>query len=112
MVCFIDESGQSLRPPKALTWSRRGHTPVVKVTGKAPDVEKIHHPDQPRQVGTRSLEAMREVGIHCRAEGTGGRGSPAPPMSSPWVAATPADPFRGKRLGGPLIAGRIGEIAP
>jgi hypothetical protein len=33
-VCFEDESGQSLRPPKARTWSRRGHTPVVKVSGK------------------------------------------------------------------------------
>jgi putative transposase len=29
---FEDESGQGLRPPKGRTWSRRGHTPVVKVT--------------------------------------------------------------------------------
>jgi transposase len=28
-----DESGQGLRPPKGRTWGRRGHTPVVKVTG-------------------------------------------------------------------------------
>jgi DDE superfamily endonuclease len=33
-VCFEDEAGQSLRPPKARTWGRRGHTPVVKVSGK------------------------------------------------------------------------------
>jgi len=33
-LCFEDESGQSLRPPKARTWSRRGHTPIIKVTGK------------------------------------------------------------------------------
>jgi putative transposase len=33
-VCFEDEAGQSLRPPKARTWSRRGHTPVTSVTGK------------------------------------------------------------------------------
>jgi transposase len=33
-ICFADESGQSLRPPKARTWSRRGHTPVIKVCGK------------------------------------------------------------------------------
>ncbi len=33
-VCFEDEAGQSLRPPKARTWSRRGHTPVVSVSGK------------------------------------------------------------------------------
>ncbi|MEU6798669.1 transposase [Nonomuraea wenchangensis] len=33
-ICFADEAGQSLRPPKARTWSRRGHTPVVTVSGK------------------------------------------------------------------------------
>ncbi|MEV0694679.1 transposase [Streptomyces sp. NPDC050388] len=29
-----DESGQSLRPPKARTWSRRGRSPRVEVSGK------------------------------------------------------------------------------
>ena len=33
-VCFEDEAGQNLRPPKARTWARRGHTPVVTVCGK------------------------------------------------------------------------------
>ena len=33
-VCFEDEAGQNLRPPKARTWARRGHTPVVRVPGK------------------------------------------------------------------------------
>ncbi|WP_432825686.1 transposase [Dactylosporangium sp. CA-092794] len=33
-VCFEDEAGQSLRPPKARTWSRRGDTPAVPVSGK------------------------------------------------------------------------------
>jgi hypothetical protein len=33
-VCFEDEAGQSLRPPKARTWSRGGVTPVVSVSGK------------------------------------------------------------------------------
>jgi hypothetical protein len=33
-LCFADESGQGLRPPKARTWSPRGTTPVVKVTGR------------------------------------------------------------------------------
>ena len=33
-ICFEDEAGQSLRPPKARTWARRGQTPVVKVSGK------------------------------------------------------------------------------
>ena len=32
-ICFQDEAGASLRPPKARTWSRRGITPVVKVNG-------------------------------------------------------------------------------
>ncbi|MGR3937538.1 transposase [Streptomyces sp. BRA346] len=30
-LCFADEAGQLLRPPKARTWSRRGHTPRVTV---------------------------------------------------------------------------------
>ncbi|MEU8975896.1 transposase [Streptomyces monashensis] len=33
-LCFEDEAGQSLRPPKARTWSRRGTTPLVRVSGK------------------------------------------------------------------------------
>ena len=32
-LCFEDESGQGLRPPKGRTWGRRGETPVVRVTG-------------------------------------------------------------------------------
>jgi len=28
-LCFQDESGQGLRPPKGRTWGRRGHTPGV-----------------------------------------------------------------------------------
>lgn len=31
-LCFEDEAGQGLRPPKGRTWGRRGHTPVVRVT--------------------------------------------------------------------------------
>ena len=33
-ICFEDEAGQNLRPPKARTWGRRGRTPVVTVSGK------------------------------------------------------------------------------
>jgi hypothetical protein len=33
-LCFEDEAGQTLRPPKARTWGRRGHTPQVQVSGK------------------------------------------------------------------------------
>ena len=32
-LCFEDESGQGSRPPTGRTWGRRGHTPVVTVTG-------------------------------------------------------------------------------
>jgi transposase len=32
-VCFEDEAGQGLRPPKGRTWARRGDTPVVRVRG-------------------------------------------------------------------------------
>jgi putative transposase len=33
-LCFEDEAGQVLRPPKARTWSRRGSPPAIKVSGK------------------------------------------------------------------------------
>jgi DDE superfamily endonuclease len=33
-LCFEDEAGQNLRPPKARTWAPRGRTPVVRVSGK------------------------------------------------------------------------------
>jgi len=32
-LCFEDEAGQNLRPPKGRTWGRRGATPVVQVAG-------------------------------------------------------------------------------
>jgi transposase len=31
-LCFEDEAGQGLRPPKGRTWGRRGVTPVVAVS--------------------------------------------------------------------------------
>ncbi|MFB7170153.1 IS630 family transposase [Streptomyces sp. NPDC056254] len=33
-IAFEDEAGQDLKPGKGRTWSRRGRTPLVKVTGK------------------------------------------------------------------------------
>jgi transposase len=33
-ICFEDEAGQTLRPPKVRTWGRRGRTPVIDVSGK------------------------------------------------------------------------------
>jgi hypothetical protein len=34
-ICFQDEAGQTLRPPKTRTWGRRGRTPVIAVSGKS-----------------------------------------------------------------------------
>jgi hypothetical protein len=33
-LCFKDEVGQSLRPPKARTWARGVHTPLPEASGK------------------------------------------------------------------------------
>jgi DDE superfamily endonuclease len=33
-LCFEDEAGQTLRPPKVRTWGRCGRTPVTVVSGK------------------------------------------------------------------------------
>ena len=30
-ICFEDEAGQGLKPPRGRTWGRRGVTPMVKV---------------------------------------------------------------------------------
>jgi hypothetical protein len=32
-ICFEDEAGQGLRPPKGRTWARRGARPLVRVRG-------------------------------------------------------------------------------
>ncbi|WP_435860567.1 IS630 family transposase [Streptomyces prasinus] len=33
-ICFEDEAGRQQRPPTGRTWGRRGHTPVVTVSGR------------------------------------------------------------------------------
>jgi hypothetical protein len=33
-ICLEDEAGQTLRPPKATTWGRRGRTPQIAVSAK------------------------------------------------------------------------------
>jgi putative transposase len=33
-ICFVDESGLSLKPARARTWAPRGHTPIVRVSGR------------------------------------------------------------------------------
>ena len=32
-ICFEDEAGHTLRPPRARTWAPRGRTPVIAVSG-------------------------------------------------------------------------------
>jgi hypothetical protein len=34
VICFEDESGQGLRPPRGRTWAPRGARPVVRVRGR------------------------------------------------------------------------------
>ncbi|MCR3725232.1 hypothetical protein FHS35_002080 [Streptomyces umbrinus] len=34
-LCFEDEAGFSMTPPTARTWSRRGHTPIIRVRGRS-----------------------------------------------------------------------------
>jgi transposase len=33
-ICFADETGQGLRPPRGRTWAPRGARPVVRVAGR------------------------------------------------------------------------------
>lgn len=33
-ICFEDEAGQGLRPPKGRTWAPRGQRPVVRVRSR------------------------------------------------------------------------------
>jgi len=88
-LCFEDESGQGLRPPKGRTWGRRGRTPVVKVTGghdmrvslAALIATKPGH--RPRLIH-RTHRARRGIS----ARGSPNRTTPAswtPPVSS-WTA--------------------------
>lgn len=34
-LCFEDEAGQNLTPPRSRTWGRRGQSPIVKVNGRS-----------------------------------------------------------------------------
>ncbi|RZU45580.1 hypothetical protein EV284_0218 [Streptomyces sp. BK022] len=52
-LVFEDEAGQSLTPPRARTWGRRGCTPVVKVRGRG-----SWRKDQPKGFGWRDLRDL------------------------------------------------------
>ena len=96
-LCFEDESGQGLRPPKGRTWGRRGRTPVVTVTG-----------GHDTRVSLAALIAVRpghRPRLICRTRRKAARGQrkgftetgyarfPAPPASSSagrwWSSGTP-----------------------
>ena len=54
-ICFEDEAGQGLRPPKGRTWAPRGQRPVVRVRGSNRGRMSIagvscFHPDHPSRM--------------------------------------------------------------
>src|SRR5207248_2301686 len=51
-ICFEDEAGQTLRPPKARTWAPHGHTFTGTATRPRP-----HHPSRQRQPTQPKTEA-------------------------------------------------------
>ena len=87
-VCFEDEAGQNLRPPKARTWAPRGRTPVVRVSGKGSGRVSVAGlvclkpgargrlllpgPHSPRAQGRAPLDVRRRLrrADHRRAPGT------------------------------------------
>ena len=85
-LCFEDESGQGLRPPKGRTWGRRGHTPVVKVSGSSN-----------RRVSLAALIAIKpgcrprliyRVHKNLRRRNDSAKASPRPAMPSSWTPPT------------------------
>lgn len=52
-LCFEDEAGQGLKPPRGRTWGRRGVTPVVKVTSAGT-----------KRVSLAALLAFRPHAVH------------------------------------------------
>jgi hypothetical protein len=83
-VCFEDEAGQNLRPPKARTGAPRGHTPVVRVSGKGSGKVSVAGPPvtspargPPVLQGPHPHMSIASVGISNRRY-TGDRRSPKP----------------------------------
>ena len=62
-ICFEDESGQALQPPKARTWGRRGHTPVARVSGRAnrTAIRAVTSSNTGRQLGAATLPATADA---------------------------------------------------
>ena len=66
-ICFEDETGQTLHPPRVRTWGRRGRTPVARVCGKGSERVSVAglvclKPGQPGHLFT-------VVGVHRRRKG-------------------------------------------
>ncbi len=59
-IVFEDEAGQDLKPGKGRTWSRRGRTPLVKVTGKGSG--------RPLMAGMICVRPARETGPTYRTQ--------------------------------------------
>ena len=91
-VCFEDEAGKALRPPKARTWARRGHTPVVTVSGKAPGgISRGPGLPQARRTGSpvlpdvRPPRAQRRAPEHVRSRLRRPHRRRAPPVAGPLI---------------------------
>jgi hypothetical protein len=70
-LCFEDEAGHTLRPPKARTWAPRGKTPVIPVAGKGSGRISVAglfcvHPDINSQERTHLLYRIK---IHRKRKG-------------------------------------------
>ena len=70
-ICFEDESGQALQPPKARTWGRRGHTPVVRVSGRGSGRISV--------AGLACFKAGSRAGSSTGCKATGSARGPAGP---------------------------------
>ena len=83
-LVFEDESGQGLRPPRGRTWGRRGHTPVVTVTGGSN-----------KRVSVAALIAVKPghrprliYRVHAARRGDSARGSPRRSTRGCWTPRT------------------------
>ncbi len=70
-LCFEDEAGHTLRPPKARTWAPRGQTPVIPVSGKGSGRISIAglfcvHPDSN---SAERIHLLYRIKIHRKRKG-------------------------------------------
>lgn len=92
-IVFEDEAGQDLKPAKGRTWSRRGRTPVIKVTGKGSG--------RVLMAGMICLRPGRETRLIYRTQTYRGRTGEKKGFRAREFAALLTDTHR--RLGAPLI---------